>query len=46
MTKLRVRHINPAMLRQCREQIGLNFEEVQKKVSITSKLRNQEKVDR
>ena len=31
MTKLRVRHVNSEMLRQCREQIGLNFEEVQKK---------------
>ena len=37
MTKLRVRHVNPATLRQCREQIGLNFEEAQKKVRITRK---------
>ncbi len=42
MTKLRVRHINPAMLRQCREQIGLNFEEAQKKIKILDKLENGE----
>ena len=42
MTKLRVRHINPAMLRQYREQIGLNFEEAQKKVNSLDKLENGE----
>ena len=42
MTKLRVRHLNPAMLRQCREKIGLNFEEAQKKVNSLNKLENGE----
>ena len=42
MTKLRVRHVNSEMLRQCREQIGLNFEEAQKKVKSLNKLENGE----
>ena len=42
MTKLRVRHVNSEMLRQCREQIGLNFEEVQKKINSLNKLENGE----
>lgn len=34
MTRLRVENIHPDILRQCREQIGLNIEQAQRKASI------------
>ena len=34
MTRQRVENIHPDILRQCREQIGLDIEEVQRKISI------------
>ncbi len=34
MTRLRVENIQPDILRQCREQIGLDIEQAQRKVSI------------
>lgn len=43
MARLRVEQINPAILRECREQIGLSLQQVQKK---EPGLKNIEKIER